>query len=244
MDISVGEAFSATVINAVMRSPAWPRTALIWCYDEHGGYYDHVPPPPAIRPDSIPPQLSPGDTPGGFDRYGFRVPAVVVSPFARPHYVSHVPHDHTSILKLVETKWNLPALTYRDANASDLFDCLDRRRAAFLVPPRLPAPSNPQAASRCAAPSRSLRRLGHPAPAVDDVAAPTTVAAPTRKVSHLDGDWLDAGSVGLVTAAAVVGATAATATVGRSRLLRIASGQDRSRRSTDAPDETGSPGTD
>ena len=82
----------------------------------------------AIRPDSIAPIQSPDEpplSPGGFDRYGFRVPAVIVSPRARRNYVSHVVHDHTSILKLIETKWNLPALTYRDAAASNLLDSID-----------------------------------------------------------------------------------------------------------------------
>jgi phospholipase C len=226
MDVTVGEAFSASVINAVMRSPAWPKTVLIWCYDEHGGYYDHVAPPPAIRPDTIPAQLAAGDYPGGFDRYGFRVPAVVVSPFSRPNYVSHVVHDHTSILKFVETKWNLPALTYRDANASDLLDCLDLRRPAFAVPPRLPDPANPAGISRCVAATRSGANHGGPATAADDGTGPTTVAPHTRQVAHLDSDGLDVGPVGLVAAATVVGATAATAVVSRSRLLRRFAGRD------------------
>jgi phospholipase C len=75
----------------------------------------------------------------------------VVSPYARPGYVSHVVHDHTSILKLVETKWNLPALTYRDANADDLLDFIDvASRPAFLTPPTLPAPANATGVSSCA----------------------------------------------------------------------------------------------
>lgn len=140
-NVTEGEQFSAKVVNAVMGGPAWPRTLLVWTYDEHGGYYDHVPPPPAVPPDSIAPEV-PGDQHyDGFARYGFRVPCVVVCPYARPGYVSHVVHDHTSILALVETKWNLPALTYRDANASDLLDFVDlRSRPAFLDPPTLPAP--------------------------------------------------------------------------------------------------------
>lgn len=142
-DIRVGEAFAARVINAAMSGPGWPETVLVWLYDEHGGYYDHVPPPRAIRPDDIAPRIDvPPDAPGGYDRYGFRVPAVVVSPYARTHYVSHVRRDHTAILKLIETKWNLPALTYRDANADPLLDCLDfRRPPAFLEPPALPVPA-------------------------------------------------------------------------------------------------------
>jgi phospholipase C len=142
-DIRIGEAFVAQVINAAMSGPGWPRTVLVWCYDEHGGYYDHVPPPAAVPPDGIPPDIhSPPDLPGGYDRYGFRIPAVVVSPYARRHHVSHRVRDHTAILKLIETKWNLGAMTYRDANAEALLDCLDfHGRPAFLDPPTLPAPA-------------------------------------------------------------------------------------------------------
>jgi len=150
-NIQLGEAFAANVINAAMNGPAWPRTLLVWLYDEHGGYFDHVPPPPAIKPDDIPPDIHvPPDLPGGYDRYGFRVPAVIVSPYARPDYVSHRVRDHTSILKLIETKWNLPALTFRDANADNLLDCLDFRRPAFLEPPTLPQPGLTSDPSNCA----------------------------------------------------------------------------------------------
>ena len=151
-DISVGEAFAAKVIRAAMASPAWPKTVLVWCYDEHGGYYDHVPPPPAAPPDDVPPKLLPGDVPGAYDRYGFRVPAVVVSPWARKGYVSSVVRDHTSILKLVETKFNLPALTARDGGADDLLDCLDLGGTPpFLTPPALPEPLNRAGAPLCTA---------------------------------------------------------------------------------------------
>ncbi|HEY5172208.1 MAG TPA: alkaline phosphatase family protein [Acidimicrobiia bacterium] len=159
-DISMGEAFTASVINAVMKSPNWPKTLLVLCYDEHGGYYDHVPPPSATAPDDIKPILKfhPGDhldglsseLPGNYARYGFRVPAVVVSPFAKPNYVSHVVHDHTSILSLVEHKWNLPALTDRDGAADNLLDSIDLGSApAFLAPPTLPKPKNTTGAPIC-----------------------------------------------------------------------------------------------
>ena len=140
-NIAVGEAFAASVINALINGPAWDRTLLMWTYDEHGGYYDHVPPPPAVPPDNIPPDVPAGQSAyDGFGRYGFRVPFAIVSPWARRHHVSHVVYDHTSILKLVETKWNLPALTYRDANACAPLDMLDLRRPAFAEPPRLAKP--------------------------------------------------------------------------------------------------------
>jgi len=139
-DISYGENFVAKVVNSVFNSPNWKNTVLIYTYDEHGGYYDHVPPPAALKPDNVPPGAdAPGIT-GAYDRYGFRVPTVIVSPFAKKDYISHQVHDHTSILKLSETKWNLGAMTYRDANASNLLDSLDLVGApAFAEPPTLPA---------------------------------------------------------------------------------------------------------
>jgi phospholipase C len=149
-DIQFGDQFVAQVVNAVMSSPNWPKTMLIWTYDEHGGYYDHVPPPAAVPPDDVPPMLKADDPPGGFDRYGFRVPCAVLSPYAKKNYVSHTVYDHTSILKTIETKWNLPALTRRDANAHSLLDMVDLHASpAFLTPPRLPAPPDPALKAGC-----------------------------------------------------------------------------------------------
>ncbi len=142
-DITRGEAFVSRVVDAVLHGPAWPKTLLVWCYDEHGGYYDHVPPPTAPPPDDVPPTLKPGDVPGTYGQLGFRVPAVVVSPHARKGYVSSVVHDHTSVLALLEHKFNLPALTRRDGWADDLLDSVDLGSSpAFLRPPTLPAPAN------------------------------------------------------------------------------------------------------
>ena len=138
--MSYGEYWAYQVVDAVLHSPAWPRTLLIYTYDEHGGYYDHVPPPAAIAPDSIPPALTSTDTPGGYDIYGPRVPAVVVSPYSKPNGVTNVVHDHTSVLATIEAKWNLPALTYRDANAATVMDFLNPAQAAFMSPPTVQGP--------------------------------------------------------------------------------------------------------
>jgi len=154
-NIVVGEALIAQVVNALGASPRWPSTLLILVYDEHGGYYDHVPPPAAIPPDAIGPLVQPGDSVyDGFARYGFRVPSVIVSPYAKPGYVTHVLHDHASVLATVERKWNLPALTYRDANANDVTDFLDlgalqAGRPTFPKLPPLAAPGDTAAALAC-----------------------------------------------------------------------------------------------
>jgi phospholipase C len=151
-DVQYGDQFLSQVVDAVMHSPQWPHTLLVWTYDESGGYYDHVVPPSAPVPDSVPPAVAPGDAPGSFDRYGFRVPSGIVSPYAKKDYVSHVVHDHTSILKLIETKWNLPVLTDRDAAADDLLDSVDLQASpAFLTPPKLVAAVDPGLAAGCLA---------------------------------------------------------------------------------------------
>ncbi|HUY86015.1 MAG TPA: alkaline phosphatase family protein [Acidimicrobiales bacterium] len=149
-DVQNGEAYSYSIINAVMASPVWDKTVIFFTYDESGGCFDHVPPPPAVIPDNIPPLIEvPPRQPGAFDRYGMRVPGFVISPFSKQNYVSHTVRDHTSILKFIETKFNLGAMTYRDANADDLTDCLDFNNPAFSVPPVLPAPGLPATGSAC-----------------------------------------------------------------------------------------------
>jgi phospholipase C len=156
-DMSYGEYWAYQVVDAVLNSPAWPRTLLIYTYDEHGGYYDHVKPPAAIAPDSIPPLLEAGDYPGGYDLYGPRVPGIVASPYSKPNAVTNVLHDHTSVLATIEAKWNLPALTYRDANAHTVADFLDLKSPpALLEPPTIaepPAPTGPTAPTAAAGPA-------------------------------------------------------------------------------------------
>jgi phospholipase C len=138
-----GEAWAHRLVEAVLQSPKWPRTLLIYTYDEHGGYFDHVPPPRAIPPDNIRPALSPGDPAGGYDMYGPRVPAIVISPYSKPGGVTNELHDHTSVLATIEAKWNLPALTLRDANAKHIMDFLTPDEPALLDPPVIMAPPKP-----------------------------------------------------------------------------------------------------
>ena len=166
-NIALGESFAAEVINRVMHGKGWPHTLLIWLYDEHGGYYDHVPPPAAIPPDDVPARSPLLDAPSwlqtcmrpvagsylarlkkadtgarSYDRYGFRVPAVIVSPYSRPDHVCDQVLDHTSVLRLIEEKWNLPPLTRRDAAAATPLSALDlSAEPAFLEPPKLPSPA-------------------------------------------------------------------------------------------------------
>jgi phospholipase C len=139
-NVAVGEAFVWAVTSAVLNSPAWHSTALLLTYDEHGGYYDHVPPVPAPNPDGIHPKV-PDDFGDDYTFTGFRVPTVLISPWAKPGLVSHTVYDHTSLLAFLETKWGLPPLTARDRSAANMLDLFDFSRPAFAVPPTLPVPN-------------------------------------------------------------------------------------------------------
>jgi phospholipase C len=132
--------------------------------DEHGGLYDHVPPPKARPPDDIAPMLSSSDTPGDFANYGVRVPLIVVSPYAKAHFVSHAVYDHTSITRFIETRFKLPALTGRDANADPLTDMFDFKKPSFSKPPPLPSPVvDPQKLANCIQPYPDDSGVGVPA---------------------------------------------------------------------------------
>jgi len=102
-DVTAGQDWTAGIIKSIMASTMWPDCVILLTWDESGGFYDHVPPPQV-------------DEWG----YGFRVPMIIVSPFSKPGFVDHEVMDHTSILKFIATNWDLPALTPREANASDM----------------------------------------------------------------------------------------------------------------------------
>lgn len=116
-DMHVSENWSYQVYDAVSKSKFWKSTVMFYTYDEAGGFADHVPPPTdacVARPQDA-----------EFHELGIRVPMVVVSPWAKRNYVSHVQHQHTSILRFIELMYNLPALTARDANSDALLDMFD-----------------------------------------------------------------------------------------------------------------------
>ncbi len=119
-NVAAGEQFLHDIYYTLYGSKLWPGTLLIITYDEHGGCFDHVPPPEnAVAPDN-----SPGESGFDFKRFGVRVPAVLVSPLIpagtvyRP--VSATPFDHTSILATLQERFALAALTARDAAAPEL----------------------------------------------------------------------------------------------------------------------------
>ena len=126
-NIHAGERYVRTLINALQQSSAWSRSAFTWTYDDWGGWYDHV----------RPPQVDPYG-------YGFRAPALLVSPYARKGYVDHTTLDFTSILRFIEDNWSLPPLARRDARANSIssaFDFSQTPRPPVFVPATVHPPS-------------------------------------------------------------------------------------------------------
>ena len=134
-DVRVGQAFIADVVHAFMQSPQWKRGALFVIYDEWGGFFDHVIPPrvPDLRPNR--------DINKDFGQMGFRIPAVVVSPYARRGHVDHSIYGFESILKLIRYRYAVPPLTPRDLFANDIAASLDFQKPSF-EPPELPTPAH------------------------------------------------------------------------------------------------------
>ncbi len=134
-NVQKGAQYVSTLINGLMQSPSWNDSAFFLAYDEGGGLYDHVPPQAAVIPDSAAPVLLPTDDVDTYSRTGFRVPMIVISPFAKSGYVSHTPMDTTAILHFVEERFNLPNLTARDAAQPPMDEFFDFTNVPNLTPP-------------------------------------------------------------------------------------------------------------
>ncbi|MGE5053058.1 MAG: alkaline phosphatase family protein [Acidobacteriota bacterium] len=151
-NLQSGAAYVQSIISALMSSDAWQDSVFILTYDEGGGLYDHVPPVSVPLPDAYAPGSCPdpnngsygycltGKLGGTFDLTGFRVPLMVISPYAKPNFVSHTPRDYTAILAFIEQTFNVKSLTARDAywqdpsrSMSEFFD--------FSTPALLNAPN-------------------------------------------------------------------------------------------------------
>ncbi len=163
-DIQYGAALIKKYVDALMASQAWTTSVFFLTFDEGGGFYDHVQPQATVSPDGIPPcendsqnshpgcletkdqqAINPplGYTGNGFDVTGYRVPLIVISPFANKSYVSHTPMDYTAFLKFIETRFNLSNLTARDAAQPDMQEFFNFQTPPWLAPPTPPAqPTN------------------------------------------------------------------------------------------------------
>lgn len=116
----LGQQLIASIYTALATSPQWKDCTFLVTYDEHGGFFDHVSPPKTVDDFAA----------DGFDQMGFRVPTMVIGPYVKEGHVSSTVYDHTSVLRHIEKRFGLPALTRRSAAANDLEDCFDLERQA------------------------------------------------------------------------------------------------------------------
>jgi phospholipase C len=137
--VSAGEALIKATYEAIRNSPHWETSVLIITWDEHGGFYDHVPPPPAIAPGDTAVGSKYNHFGFGFDQYGVRVPAVIVSPRIPRNTIDHRLYDHSSIAATLAAAFDLPSLTARDAAANSVLPLLSLADARQDTPALLPA---------------------------------------------------------------------------------------------------------
>ncbi len=168
-NVQAGANYAAGLINTLMGSPSWKDSAMIFTYDEAGGFYDHVPPQTASVPDqfAFPIDLQPTDECDGADQSsgicsfgmtGFRIPLIIISPFAKKNYVSHTVYDSTAILTLIEKRFGVPALTNRDKSQADMSaDFFDFTNIPWATPPTPPS-QNMSGTCSIAAPNPSVAR--------------------------------------------------------------------------------------
>ncbi len=160
VDVQAGANYAAGLINSFMLSPVWTDSAMIFTYDEAGGYYDHVPPQPIAAPGgdagSTVPPYSPYDLNPALDDIctktgevlgqgtcdfawtGYRVPMIVISPYAVKNFVSHNVRDTTAVLTMVEARFGLQPLTGRDAAQLDMTEFFDFVNKPWETPPTPP----------------------------------------------------------------------------------------------------------
>ena len=119
-----GQDLIAAVYTALASSPQWKNTLFVVTYDEHGGFFDHVPPPKTVDARAA----------LGFDQLGFRVPTMVIGPYVKQGHVSSVVYEHCSALRHLEVAFDLEPLNERTVASNDLTDCLDLDRLAAGEP--------------------------------------------------------------------------------------------------------------
>jgi phospholipase C len=187
-NVTLGEQLIADVYNSLRSGPAWTKTLLVITYDEHGGCFDHAPPPAAVPPSAT------ATSPFNFDRYGVRVPAVIVSPWIKPGTILRppgaVPYDHTSVIATLRKRWpDLgDPLTNRDKAAPDLGNALTLDTPNNLGPEHIEAlPYTPTPAEVAFAQAMPLNGMQH---ALVNMAAnlPNTTRADFRDtvMQHID----------------------------------------------------------
>ena len=190
-DVRKGEQLVKQVYETIRSVPAvWANSVLLITFDEHGGFYDHVLPPPTTPPGDNSINAAPGQQPFDFGQLGIRVPSIVVSPLIEKGIIDHTVYDHTSALATLERLVNVPPLTQRDAAAKDFSHLFTLTTPRTDTPAMLTNPAITPAVAATAMTSTpedtqesltaDLAKLESPEPAVP--AAPST---PDPSASHI-----------------------------------------------------------
>ena len=125
---ALGQELIGAIYTALSKSPQWENILFVVTYDEHGGYFDHVPPPTTVDETNAKFGIP------GFEQMGFRVPALVMGPYAKQGHVSSVVRDHCSALKHLQVTFGLESINARIDMANDLSECIDEDRLARFDP--------------------------------------------------------------------------------------------------------------
>ena len=157
-DVYGGEGLIKAVYEAIRNSPLWASSLLVITYDEHGGFYDHLP-PPAAPPPNDGSGFTYNKSHFPFDLYGVRVPAIVVSPLIAAKSVDHTVYDHSSIIATVERLYGLSPMTGRDSKANDLRRLLTTAVPRTDCPTVLPPPVRPAPRPRLSAEEQAAEEL-------------------------------------------------------------------------------------
>lgn len=163
-----GENWTVSQINAIMQGPDWNTTAIFLTWDDFGGFYDSVPPP---NPD--------------YYGFGPRVPMLIISPYSAGNTVVHTQYEFSSVLKFVETRYNLSSLTLRDADANDMTDAFN------FTQPVLP----PLILNQRVCPKGPIVSLDDKNVSFGDVTVGTTAPAQTRTMTNTGDQTLDITSI-------------------------------------------------
>ena len=181
-DVNRGEALIKATYEAIRGSAVWESSLLIITSDEHGGFYDHTIPPDAVAPGDAGPDSSHNKNGFTFEKYGPRVPALVISPLIPRNLIDHQLYDHASVPATLETLFGLNPLTKRDATANRLTSLLTlaepRKNAPTMLPPAASAEAVPLAAAMADAATVSVSR---PDDSADDGNLPGIVQAALRQ---------------------------------------------------------------
>jgi phospholipase C len=176
-DLSLSEVFIASVYRAMVESPQWSRSLLIVTYDEHGGYYDHVPPPQTVDPRPE------------FGQLGFRVPALVIGPTVWQGKVISDPFEHVSVAATLGARYGIESLGPRMDAARDLSSCIDPARLNAPAPPPRSFPVVEVSAAQVTAAAHQPPTQVELAAAIDDHQVPASMVDPRSTAERLDG-WL------------------------------------------------------